>query len=84
LTELDKGILKHLLAKTFDGATTKEMAEVLQLNKPETSGRTIVWRRLKRIQNISKRMKGAPIVISERKRWVMNFDEFTFKEAKIE
>lgn len=72
------------MAKTFDGATTKEMAEVLQLNKPETSGRTIVWRRLKRIQNISKRMKGAPIVISERKRWVMNFDEFTFKEAKIE
>lgn len=82
LTDLDKKILKHLLSQKHKGATTTEIAKALPLDNPEGSGRTIIWRRLKRIQNISKKLKGAPIVISERKCWIMNFDEFTFTETE--
>ena len=85
-TERDKAILMHLYKVGGKGATTIELAKALGLNKPETSGRTIVYRRLKRIQQISKRLKGLPIIIEERKKWYLNTDDFTFniKEAKTE
>ncbi len=83
--ERDKGILNYLLRKERQGATTFEIAEAISLNAPETSGRTIVYRRLKRIERISRRIKGISIVIPERKRWYLNYDDFQFhvKEAKI-
>lgn len=77
-TERDKAILNTLLQKNRKGATTTEIAETIGLEAPETSGRTIVYTRLKRIARISNRLKGAPIVVSERKRWYLNYDEFDF------
>lgn len=79
-TELDKGIIKHLLEKKYAGDTTTGIAEAIGLDKPTSTGRVIVWRRLKRIQRISNRIKGAPIVLIDKKRWFMNYDEFTYKE----
>ena len=83
-TERDKGILNFLLEKGREGASTTEIAEKLEFEEPETSGRTIVYTRLKRIERISKRLKGAPLVISERKRWYLNYDDFNFPEVKTD
>lgn len=80
-SERDKTILKFLLEKR-EGASTTEIAEGLAFSEPETSGRTIVYTRLKRIERISKRVKGLPLVISERKRWYLNYDDFNFPEVK--
>lgn len=82
MTELDKRILKHLLGCEYRGATTTEMARALGLDNPESSGRTIIWRRLKRIEKISIRLKGMPIVITSVKRWLMNYDEFHFNSKQ--
>jgi len=81
LTKADKTIIRCLLAKKYEGATTTRIADELGMDKPKTTGRAIIWRKLRRIQRISKRMKGAPIVIPYLKRWVMNYDEFTFKRV---
>lgn len=78
----DKGILNFLLQKSREGATTTEIASSIGLESPETSGRTIVYERLKRIERISKRLKGASIVVMDRKRWFLNYDEFDFPETK--
>lgn len=80
LTDLDKEILKVLLEKKFAGETTTKIAERLQLPNPKVSGRVTVYVRLKKIAKISERLKGAPIVLSEEKRWKLNFDEFNFIE----
>jgi hypothetical protein len=77
-TDLEKAIIQYLLDKKFEGATTTEMARKLNLPSPEGSGRVIVWRRLRRIQRLSKRKKGVPIVVYESKRWFMNYEEFSF------
>ena len=84
LTERDKLILNTLLRRGRTGATTTKIAELIELESPEGSGRAIVYARLKRIERISKRLKGAPIVIPERRRWYLNFDEFKFSEVKQE
>jgi len=81
-SERDRAILKALLRKGPEGATTTELALELDLPEPETSGRTIVYTRLKRIERISKRIKGLPIVVSERKRWYLNYTDFSFPQAK--
>jgi hypothetical protein len=78
LTEEEKRIIEYLLKKKFEGATTTEIAEALNMDSPTTSGRVIVWRRLKRVQRVSKRMKGAPLVVCEGKRWFMNYEEYSF------
>jgi hypothetical protein len=83
-TERDRAILTHLYKVERKGATTIELAKALGLNKPETSGRTIVYRRLKRIEQISKRLKGLPIIIEERKKWYLNTDDFTFNIKETE
>lgn len=82
LNPTDRSILDMLLQRSSEGATTTEIAEALNIASPETSGRTLIYMRLKRIERISKRLKGAPIVIAERKRWYLNYEEFSFPEAK--
>jgi hypothetical protein len=77
-SERDKAILNALLERGREGASTTEIAEALNLEAPEAGGRTIVYTRLKRIERISRRLKGAPIVMSERKRWYLNYDDFNF------
>ena len=77
--ERDKEILEYLYCKGREGATTTEIATNLRFPNPESSGRTIVYRRLKRIERISRRIKGLPIVIYEAKRWFLNYDDFDFK-----
>lgn len=79
----DKTILAHLLKKKNKGATTTEIANTIGLDSPESSGRTIVYTRLKRIERISRRLKGMPIVVTEKKRWYMNFDEYSFPEGTL-
>jgi len=77
-SDRDKEILKYLYQKGREGATTTEIAEELGFPNPETSGRTIAYRRLKRIERISRRIKGLPIVLYEMKRWSLNFQDFNF------
>jgi predicted Zn-ribbon and HTH transcriptional regulator len=79
---LDKSILDKLLEKGREGSTTTEIAQELNLNEPETSGRTIIYTRLKRIERISRRIKGIPIIVPERKRWYLNYEDFRFPEVK--
>lgn len=81
-SERDKTILTFLLNKGREGATTTEIAVGLNFSEPETSGRAIVYVRLKRIERISKRLKGSPIILCERKRWYLNYDDFNFPEVK--
>uniref|UniRef100_A0A6M3M3M2 Uncharacterized protein n=1 Tax=viral metagenome TaxID=1070528 RepID=A0A6M3M3M2_9ZZZZ len=76
--EVDQKILFYLLRKDREGATTTEIATALNLKSPDGSGRVSVYRRLRRIERISRTMKGLPIVLSERKRWTLNFDDFSF------
>jgi len=78
----DKQILEALLRKGREGATTTELANTIGLNSPEAGGRTIVYTRLRRIERISKRLKGVSIIVMDRKRWFLNFDEFNFPEIK--
>jgi len=81
-SERDRAILNALLEKGREGASTTEIALRINLNEPETSGRTIVYTRLRRIERISRRLKGFPLVIVERKRWYLNYDDFSFPETK--
>jgi hypothetical protein len=61
------------------GASSVELAIILNLKSPQKSGRTIIYRRLRRIEAITRREKGQPIVIQERKKWYLNMDEYQFK-----
>lgn len=76
--ERDKYILSALLKHGRRGATTTQIARELEIPRPETVGRAIVYRRLKRIAYVSRRLKGFPIVICERKVWSLNFRDFAF------
>jgi len=80
-SDRDKAILDTLLRKGREGSTTTEIAKELNLPEPETSGRTIVYVRLKRIERISKHIKGISIVVPERKRWYLNYTDFSFPEV---
>lgn len=74
----DHEIIKVLMASGRDGLSTTGIAKSLNYNLPETSGRTIVYRRLRRIAKISQRKKGFPILIRAGRQWRMNFDDFSF------
>lgn len=77
-SDRDKAILNFLLGKDRAGGTTTEIAQGLEMSEPETSGRVKVYRRLKRIERVSRKLKGLPIVNYERKKWSLNFDDFQF------
>lgn len=78
LSDLDKKILRFLYEKKLAGATTTQIAIGIGLERAETSGRVIVWKRLKRINRVSKEREGSPILVKEGRRWFLNFDDFTF------
>lgn len=80
--ERDKQILNQLHVSGKDGATTTFLAQVLGLHHPDKSGRTIIYRRLKRIEKISRFRKGQPIVKPSFKKWYLNFDEYQFTMEK--
>ena len=84
LRDRDKQILYALHKYGLEGASTLELAKDINLSKPETSGRTIVLRRLLRIQKISIRLKSFALVLKVGKKWALNFDDFAFnlKEEK--
>jgi len=77
-SERDKAILNFLLKKERAGGTTTEIAHGLEMSEPETSGRVKIYRRLKRIERVSRKLKGLPIVKYEKKKWSLNFDDFQF------
>jgi len=77
-SDRDKNILNFLLSKQREGAALSEMAKVLNLPKPDTTGKVIVHRRLKHIEKASKRLKGFPIIVSDRRKWYLNYDDFQF------
>uniref|UniRef100_A0A6M3ID44 Uncharacterized protein n=1 Tax=viral metagenome TaxID=1070528 RepID=A0A6M3ID44_9ZZZZ len=76
---IDKKILNVLHVKGTDGATTTEIADNLGYEDPEGSGRVTVYRRLKRIERVTSRAKGLPFVITESRRWFLNFDDYDFR-----
>jgi len=78
-TERDIAILKVLYQKMKTGASSVELAIILNLKSTQKSGRTIIYRRLRRIEAITRREKGQRIVIQERKKWYLNMDEYQFK-----
>lgn len=77
-SDRDKAILRFLLSSERKGMTTTKIAEGLNMHEPETCGRVKVYRRLKRIERVSRKIKGLPIVLYEKKRWSLNFDDFQF------
>lgn len=72
----DKAIL-HALFKYEQGVSTLQVAKDIGLPKPETSGRVMVLRRLYRIQEISTKIKGWPLVVRTKKGWTLNREDFT-------
>lgn len=72
---LDKQILTQLLSnKTY---STTELARRIK-----NVHRTKVWRRLKKIQRVSSKLKGDSFVVFEpsSKKWMLNTEEFEFKD----
>lgn len=78
LEPLDKEILSLLLHKSVALSTT-EVADKLK-----GVHRTKVWRRMKKIQKASKKLKGESIVVFDpsSKKWSMNTDDFDFKQLE--
>ena len=79
LMERDKKILYSLHKYGLEGTNTLQLAKDLGLNNPETSGRTIILRRLYRIQKVSLQLKGMPLVVRVSKKWRLNFDDYVFR-----
>ena len=80
--EFDKQIIQLLLYCGENcGLSTTELAKELKIENID-SGRVMVWRRLKQIAKRSKARTGYPIVITENKRWHMNYDEFSFVKTE--
>lgn len=81
-TDRDRVILDFLLSKEKAGAGLSEiaqtLAEPLHLLNPDRSGKVIVSRRLKHIEKVSRRLKGFSIVLSDRRKWCLNYDDFQF------
>lgn len=83
----DKKILSALHKYGVKGTSTTQLAKDIGLNKPAVSGRTIILRRLRRIQKVSLQLKGAPLVVHVGKNWSLNFEDFKFdiqKEGDME
>lgn len=78
-TDLDKAVLTVLNKVGRRGMSTTEIARELNLEAPKTSGRVLVWNSLKKIDRISKRLKGVPIVLTFKKKWSLNFDDYEFQ-----
>ena len=78
LPKRDRKILYALHKYGLEGTSTLQLAKDIGLNKPETSGRTIVLRRLYRIEKVSLKLKGAPLVVQAGRKWSLNFDDFVF------
>lgn len=78
LNDLDRKILQFLYERKLAGATTTQIAVGVGLENAETSGRVIVWKRLKKIVRVSKEREGVSILAKEGRRWLLNFDDFTF------
>lgn len=74
----DKSILMVLLKKEREGATTTEIAEILEMEPVETSGRVKVYRSLRRIERLSRKLKGFPIVVYEKRKWSLNYQDWQF------
>jgi predicted Zn-ribbon and HTH transcriptional regulator len=74
--DIDKQIIT-LLLKEENSLTSVQIAEKLQINRVK------IWRHLKRIHKISKRLKGEPIIIYDPslKAWSMNTEEYDFKKS---
>lgn len=72
---LDKQILTQLLSN-------KPYSTVELAHKIKNVHRTKVWRRLKKIQKVSLKLKGDSIVVFDpsTKKWALNTEEFEFKE----
>lgn len=81
LLERDRKILYALSKYEVIGTSTVQLAKDIKLEKPETSGRTIVLRRLYRIQKVSLQLKGSPLVVRSKvgKNWSLNFDDYVFE-----
>jgi len=80
LSPLEKEIFRHLLKRGWKGDTATNMAKLFGVPNPETSGRVKVYRKLRRIEKISMKKEGVPIVVLEGKRWLANFTEYDFEE----
>jgi len=76
--EQDTDVIKVLVKAGREGLTTTNIAEGLGLENPKSSGRVTVYKALKRIEKISKSLKGIPVVLRVGRRWAMNFDDFSF------
>lgn len=72
---LDKEILGLLLKKKGEFLSTVKIGEKLKTHRGK------IWRHLKKMERLSAKTKGEPIVIydSSRKAWAMNWDEYEFK-----
>lgn len=81
-TALDKQILTVLSEAGRGGISTTQIALKLNLDNPYKYGRIIVWKRLRRIVSVSERLKGVPMVISRKKRWFLNLDDFQFAPSE--
>lgn len=72
---LDKKILRLLLKKKGTFISTVKLGAFLHEHRGK------IWRHLKKIERISAKMKGEPIVAyySSKKAWAMNWDEYEFE-----
>jgi hypothetical protein len=68
-----------LLYKNQPGLTTTQIATELNMINPQGSGRVIVRRKLLKAIRVSKRIRGAPIVVRSGRHWQLNYDEFAFQ-----
>lgn len=77
-SQRDQDILMILYHSGREGASLTQIAKGIALSKPETSGKVIVSRRLRHIVKVSYRRKAFPLVVSDRRKWYLNYDDFQF------
>jgi DNA-binding Lrp family transcriptional regulator len=75
LNNVDKEIIKYLQKKKL--ATTTEIASGIGLQNPETVGRVIVWKRIKKIVKVSNAREGAPLIVKVGRKWAINTEDFS-------
>jgi len=75
LNNVDKEIIKYLQEKKL--ATTTEIASGIGLQNPETVGRVIVWKRIKKIVKVSNAREGAPLIVKVGRKWAINTEDFS-------
>jgi len=81
LTLRDREMLEILYDYGVEGASTLDLAKKMEMHKPETSGRTIVGRRLKRIREVSINLKGNPLVVAVGRKHALNFEDYKIELA---